>query len=283
MGGQCAPTTIKKKLSALRTAHIDAGFDATHLVSSVIETTIRGIKRFHGERGEGRAIPITLPVLERILATLDQYPTIAGGRRNADNCATAFAMAFAGFLRMGEFTYTSFDRMFDLRRGSVDFVLSSVRLSASKTDPFRKGVAVTLPTMKRSSTNPLDRIRRLVRDYPKPPEAPLFDLGEGTPFARKDVEKVLQKALTRAGYDSEGYTGHSFRRGAATWASSLGFSDVDIMEMGRWSSTAWTRYVERDISQKILRVDGLFDTKKRSTAGIGNGIPRRSVHWAPNV
>ena len=40
------------------------------------------------------------------------------------------------------------------------------------------------------------------------------------------------------------YSGHSFRRDAATWAKQAGIPDSDIQLLGRWKSDAYKRYIE---------------------------------------
>ena len=48
--------------------------------------------------------------------------------------------------------------------------------------------------------------------------------------------KCFRSLLQRFGYNPQNYGGHSFRRGAATWAGSVGLSDYDIKMLGYWSS-----------------------------------------------
>jgi hypothetical protein len=45
--------------------------------------------------------------------------------------------------------------------------------------------------------------------------------------------------------------GHSFRRGAATWAGSVGLSDYDIKMLGYWSSDCFLRYIDSDRDQRL--------------------------------
>jgi hypothetical protein len=50
-----------------------------------------------------------------------------------------------------------------------------------------------------------------------------------------DIIKIIPN-LQRFGYNPQNYGGHSFRRGATTWAGSVGLSDYDIKMLGYWSS-----------------------------------------------
>jgi len=52
----------------------------------------------------------------------------------------------------------------------------------------------------------------------------------------------LRQALSEAGISPTGFSGHSFRSGAATSAAQKGFSDAHIKQLGWWKSQAYHRY-----------------------------------------
>jgi hypothetical protein len=62
-------------------------------------------------------------------------------------------------------------------------------------------------------------------------------------FTRTKVIGRLRAILLELGV-SENYSGHSFRRGASTWARSIDIPDADIQLLGRWKSDAYKRYIE---------------------------------------
>ena len=53
----------------------------------------------------------------------------------------------------------------------------------------------------------------------------------------------IRAALQAAGVPDSGYSGHSFRIGAATTAALNGVPDSLIKTMGRWQSSAYTLYI----------------------------------------
>ena len=55
--------------------------------------------------------------------------------------------------------------------------------------------------------------------------------------------KGLCKALRASGMDVSGYSGHSFRIGAATAAAAADLEDSLIKTLGRWQSSAYQTYV----------------------------------------
>ncbi len=54
----------------------------------------------------------------------------------------------------------------------------------------------------------------------------------------------LKSALDWQGVCSVGYSGHSFRIGAATAAAEAGIGDAVIQQLGRWRSAAYKGYVQ---------------------------------------
>ena len=53
----------------------------------------------------------------------------------------------------------------------------------------------------------------------------------------------MRQALSAAGLDTSGYSGHSFRIGSATSAARVGLEDSLIKSLGRWESSAYQRYI----------------------------------------
>lgn len=70
---------------------------------------------------------------------------------------------------------------------------------------------------------PRRALRRWMDCSPENPTEPLFHLGHAA-FTRTAITKLLLKALSDTGYS--GISGHSFRRGAATWAASIGLPQL---------------------------------------------------------
>ncbi|SPO19907.1 uncharacterized protein UTRI_10008 [Ustilago trichophora] len=242
--------SAKHELGALRSYHVDLGLDTSGFSCGRLERALRGFKRLHGVGGTGAKLPITLPLLRRILIAIESMLDLLPRDRLV--LQASFALAFACFLRSGELVWdSSTDRATVLSVASVAWASDHVviTLPSSKTDPFRQGVRVVAPEVGGVEC-PVHRLRALTAG--RPASSPLFGLGpHGTePLSRSVFVGVLRRAVQASGLQASQYAGHSFRRGAATWASQHGASTSDIQSMGRWSSDCYRRYIERSAHER---------------------------------
>lgn len=158
-----------------------------------------------------------------------------------------FCLAFAGFLRAGEFTYTARDleevdfHKWFLTRRSVRFYDDYIKLTlpASKTDPFRQGVIITIAASDNDACAVL-ALHRLFHDWPAPLTTPLFQISGS--FTRQRLTETLRETLIMSCIEAH-YTGHSFRRGAATSAREAGLSEDEIQLLGRGKSDSYRLYI----------------------------------------
>ena len=242
-GRRLKPKTIKAYLAGLRSLRQDCTLDVTELEvysHPILQRIIAGLRRLYGEGETHERRPITRDILLQLISRFNQR-TLEGA-----NLHSAFCLAFAGFLRMGEFTYDKVECDFNswnLTRGSVS--LSEDRLflvlPASKTDPFRRGVTLTISAAADEACA-IKSLRNLFERFPKAHHQPLFSNLAGT-FSRNYVTRKLQEGIRSWGYAGN-YTGHSFRRGAATSARLAGLSEEEIQLLGRWKSNSYRLYIK---------------------------------------
>lgn len=236
--------TIKSYMTGVRSYYVELGASKEDLEifhTPLLERVIAGIRRFNGEPNVKERHPITRPVLRAMLTRLDK------NTRKGANLYAAFCLAFAGFLRMGEFTWargelnSEFQNWY-ITRGSVLLSEDRLQLSlpASKTDPFRQGVTLTIAATGDEACA-VAALRHLFDRFPAPLNSPLFDTGHG--FSRQFVTDSLRSILKELGFTGN-YSGHSFRRGAATSAREAGLSDGEIQLLGRWKSDAYKLYIQ---------------------------------------
>jgi hypothetical protein len=265
---------MKSYITGLRSLHVDMGLPIDGIFDHPrLQRIIQGARRFHGEAGTRERLPITRDILLKILQCLPRWRTDI----MQANLYAAFCLAFAGFLRVGEFTWTEhpdpsnpleFAR-WHLTWRSVDIQPDRLLLTipASKTDPFRQGVTLTISPASDPAC-PLVAIRNLLAlnmagQQPNQFDTlqPLFVRPNNQPFSRDYVVRCLRLCLTHRGITGH-YSGHSFRRGAATSARLAGLTDHEIQLLGRWRSEAYKQYIE-------VHPDQLLGISRRLQTGTG--------------
>ena len=83
---------------------------------------------------------------------------------------------------------------------------------------------------------------------------PLFRLSDGRNYCGAQFNKDLRSLLGGVvDYSKTPITSHSFRRGLATFMAKRGYSDEDIMKVGRWHSEAFKAYITtpREVRGKL--------------------------------
>ena len=237
--------TIKGYLSAIKHLHLKHGFDLKLHKFVRLQYILRGIKRYQGQEMRTR-LPISLVHLELFYTLLHSQKVPDW---NSKMLWAAICLAFFGFLRISEFTTSQqFYPAYNLCSGDVTFVPSIISptavrigLKCSKTDPFRKGVCLTL-----GQTGSHICAVKALHEYIvtcRPAQGPLFQFQDGKPLRRDIFTKEIRNLLKRGGYEPMDYAGHSFRIGAATTAAAKNFPPWLIKTLGRWTSDCFERYI----------------------------------------
>ena len=159
----------------------------------------------------------------------------------------AFTLAFFGFLRVGELTYSSAKTFLTVR--DITFIPNittptsmRVHIKQSKTDPFRQGT--TLVIASHSLVCAVTDLREyLLQRNPADPEEPLFMLQNKEPLTRTLLNDNLRELLNILGYVENEYALHSFRIGAATTAATKNIPPWLIKTLGRWRSECYELYI----------------------------------------
>ena len=245
--------TIKSYLAAIRYEQIRRGWDNPQIHSMPwVEYVLKGVK----------ATPVSsrrrLPITPAILLAMKRVWQAEANGRNAKMLWAACCLCFCGFLRSGEITCPtedSFDPRSNLSIANVKVdnrhtpTAIQVTIKSLKTDPFRQvgdlhiGVATGPPC-------PVAAVLSYMVARGNTP-GPLFIWEDGRCLTRERFVAGVRAALEAAGYVANDYAGHSFRIGAATTAAQCGIQDYLIKTLGRWESSAYTRYIRT--SPEVLR------------------------------
>ena len=258
--------TIKSYLAAVRHAQISLGLGDPKICDMPqLEYVIRGIKRCTGQQARTR-----LPITPGLLRALKSYWHSNLADHDYSMLWAAACMCFFGFMRAGELVVpsdSSFNPSCHLAFGDV-LVDSrdspnylAVRIKASKTDPFRRGVQLYLGR----TSNELCPVAAILTYMVNrgAGDGPFFRFADGRFLTRDRFVTAVRSGLMAAGVNPSLYAGHSFRVGAATTTANCGLQDSLIKTLSRWESSAYTLYI-RTPREKLCSVSrSLAETRPR--------------------
>ena len=114
----------------------------------------------------------------------------------------------------------------------------------SKTDQFGANeLVIPVPGNSDPSLDLVRHMSALFSTVQADPEDPAFNFGPSKFIHYKLFTDRLKSLLSQASLDPSLYSGHSFRRGGASFLYRVGGSVLQIMASGNWSSTCFTRYL----------------------------------------
>ena len=239
LAGSHAPTTIRRRLSALGKMHRfnDLAWNPGH---RDIQGPLQGVLRTHA-RPVQKAAALTLPMLRQLLATCDQS---ARGRR--DRLLLLFG--FVGALRRSELVALQVDDVAVVTGGL------RLRIRHGKTDQTGQGTEIGLPRGRHVETCPV-RAFEAWQVVARRKAGPLFRKistggGIGDIALHPDaVRRILAHRVQMAGLTVEGFarlSAHALRVGFITAAYDQGVRDEDIMRHTRHRDVRTMRgYVQR--------------------------------------
>ena len=251
--------TIKSYLAAVKHLHFQNNLDLPLHKFSRLQYLLRGIKRSQGTSNYVRK-PVTTTHLNLFYNLLQ--PLHHQSSQDSKMLWAAICLAFFGFMRISEFTCdTAFDKKHHLAASDVTFQPSilkpefiQVHLKSSKTDPFRKGILLTIG----ATNNHLCPVRAMLNYISASPKnGPLFVYKSGKFLKRDNFTQEIRDLLAKGGFEANSYAGHSFRIGAATMAASANLPTWLIKTMGRWASDCYEKYIrtpERTLAEASAKL-----------------------------
>jgi hypothetical protein len=208
-------TTVKSYLCAIKYYFSRSGAPDPLSFSggqpfSQLKLLLRGIRKVQGSPTQARE-PVTIELLSSMVKIL-----VKGlyGPYIDTLLIASFLVAFFGFLRCGEFTTLTdnFDPRFDFTMSDVTVLNSSgqtllLHLSASKTDPYRKGVTIKLFPL-HTHLCPIKAVTSFLvwrKKLAAHPLSPFFLLPSGTPLTRNSFFKIFAGSSTICRSSPAGY------------------------------------------------------------------------------
>lgn len=271
--------TIRVYLSAVRSLHIEEGLgnplEGTHRISRALRSiTISG-------SCPKQKLPITLDLMEGLL---DQIP------RTYDGCVlwAAMTLGFFGCLRASEFCVVKglFSQGVNVCFADVSIVTETktlkVFIKKSKTDKKNRGFTLHIGCSGHAVCafciiDAMLRWRAAI-GLSLHPASPLFLFSSGLHLTKSTFVNQTRLYLGAFVPHPEEYSGHSYRAGSATTAALSGLSDWEIQLLGRWTSTAYLRYIRApteiltNFSRRMTQVSDMSTLLQQKNAFVSNVI-----------
>ena len=246
------PPSIRNYLSGVKMLHIFLGYEYTISDDFHMHLTIRGIERII-QHVPQRAKPITPAILQAIHSLSFSFSSL---ERSVFACGLFlfFTMARAGsILPTSHHTPT---HQF-LTRDRVNYSREGILVTLLHTKTIQTGkrrLHIPLPSTG-SVLCPVKAYSASIATVPRRHFTPAFVY-----FADDKVQwlttstftDTFRRLLARASIDdATAYTGHSFRRGGASWAFQSGVPGELIQICGDWASDAYKTYLEFNTQNKL--------------------------------
>jgi hypothetical protein len=242
--------------------HLYAGLDFPYLATFEFKLVMRGLSRLNPHIPR-RVLPITPPLLLRLATVIDFY--------NSFHLAAwcCFLLAFNLMARKSSLIPPSLIK-FDIRKHLLrrDIVLSTtamiVSIKYSKTIQFgNRLLTVPILAIPDSPLCPVYNFTRLCRLVPASANDSAFSYlnYSGKSFITfSSFTSFLKRLLSDVGIDPSDYSGHSFRRGGASWAFKAQIPGEMIQLIGDWASDSYKLYLYTTLDSKIMVAQRMRDT-----------------------
>lgn len=252
------PNSIRNYLNGVRLFHLYNGFEFSLLQDFSVRITLTGIARIASHTPK-QALAITVQILFAVASVVD----FSDASEVTILCVAIFAFfLFARLSSLLPKSTCSFDYKLDLCRRSIFMKkgLLVVAFRRSKTIQFGERIlSIPLIPIPSSLLCPVSIHSKMVSMIPAHSKSPAFlhiVRGKPVPLTKAVFINKFRLLLGRANVPLANlYTGHSFRRGGATWAFGIGVPGELIQTLGDWRSECYKRYF--DFSLELMVKVGL--------------------------
>lgn len=243
------PSSIKQYLNCIRLLHLEYGLRNPLKDNWPLYLVLRGI-----EKTLGRPPRQKLPITPRILIAIHDQLDLSCPLHMV--FWAACLLGFFSFCRKATLVPKSTkDNYRDaLCRDDVRFVPAGVILNIRKTKTIQCGqrvLEVPLAAQANSPLCPVAALKAVWAAASVPPQGPLFSYrqdGSVHALDYKTFSSLLTRFLQGSGLDNQLYSGHSLRRGGATYAFQCGVPPAYIKAQGDWASSCWERYIHMPLT-----------------------------------
>ena len=247
---------LKHLLSSVKFLHeaLDHPFPTN---SFKVDMTMQGLKR-RLARVPFQVLPLTPAILRKMYSHLNMSLL----QDRALWCS--YLLSFYGLLRKSSAVpkTTSYNVNKVLVRKNILVNVNNnmvyIYLGHGKTNNFcTRDVIIPVPGNSDPAMDPVRHLNALFSCVDASPESPAFTYADGQFIKYASFTSTLKTLLKKSGFNADLYSGHSFRRGGATFLHSCGGTALMKQASGDWSSQCFTRYLylteaERLQSQQLM-------------------------------
>ena len=195
-----------------------------------------GIKRRKGTIQKGKK-PLLISNLKKLIDVINKEK-VSDIKKLRDKAM--LLIGFSGGFRRNEIVSIDLE--------DIEFVFEGVKITVkkSKTDQFGEGLTKGIPYFENSLYCPVTNLKRWINTS-KIKRGPIFVKFSKGPkitshrLSDQSVALIIKDYLSKAGIDSNNYSGHSLRSGFATSAAEAGAEERSIMAMTGHKSTEMVR------------------------------------------
>ena len=220
-----------------------------------VDTTLKAIKRLLAGTPY-QTLPITPEILEKMYIFVDTDDP----EQLANWCS--YLTGFRCLLRKSNLvpeSMSKFNPDTGLSRSKIfipqDKDVALVYLNWSKTNQFNnKEIVIPMVADPVMALDPVFHLKKLFTTCNLPDHLPAFSYvkkGRVMCVTYAKFTKDLRDLLDKSGFRAKSYSGHSFRRGGATYLYRLGADPLLIQASGDWASDCYQRYVFLSLDQRL--------------------------------
>ena len=244
------PASVRNYLSGVRTLHIFLGLPYVHADDFLLQLELRGISRLHPH------VPIRAkPVTPKILLLFHGLMDDTSLHRAVWSCSLVlfYTMARLGSILPAKRSTPT--NQF-LTRDRINFCEEGLLVTLLHTKTIQFGRRrLHIPLIKVDSLLcPVAAFARTSAPFQHISHVPAFvflDKGKIQWLTTSIFIRTFRAIMAAGGQSASDFSGHSFRRGGATWAFQSGMPGELIQICGDWASDAYTRYLEFSTKNKL--------------------------------
>lgn len=216
-----------------------------------LDTTLQGLKR------KLAGVPFqVLPITPRVLRGMHKFLDMRKTEDLALWCA--YLITFYGLLRKKNSVPEGlkFDptKVLTRQNFTIDLVDNRIYMyiGFTKTNQFgARDLVLPIPGNRDPVLDPVRHLHALFERVDCPPNAPAFSFKWNSFINYRIFTTKLKQLLTKAGFPADQYSGHSFRRGGASFLHACGGTSLMVQAAGDWSSNCFTRYLFLSTEERL--------------------------------